>query len=82
MADTSKKKTIREEARERTLGFVLAALGFVAGLAWNDAIKALIDSLFPLGKDSLPARFIYAVAVTIVVVVITVYLVRWLQKEE
>jgi uncharacterized membrane protein YidH (DUF202 family) len=82
MAESPKKKTLREEARERTLGFVLAALGFVAGLAWNDAIKAFIEQVFPIGQNTLTAKFIYAILVTVVVVIVTVYLVRWVQKEE
>ena len=75
-------KTLRAEVRERTLGFITAGLGLVAGLAWNDAIKALIDYLFPLDKNGLLAKFIYAIIITLVVVFLSVYLVRWLKKEE
>ena len=53
------------------LGYILAAFGFVAGLAWNDAIKALIDFAFPLGTDSIVAKFLYAAAVTILVIIAT-----------
>lgn len=67
--------------RERTLGFITGGLGLVAGLAWNDAIKALIDYLFPLDKNGIAAKFIYAVLISVIVVVLSVYLVRWLKRE-
>ncbi len=75
-------KALRKEVRERTLGFVTGGLGLVAGLAWNDAIKALIEYLFPLGKDSIPAKFIYAILVSVVVVALSVYLVRLLKTDD
>jgi len=46
----------------------------VAGLAWNEAIKALIEYLYPLDKNSLLAKFVYAALITIIVVVFTTYL--------
>ena len=70
------------EVREQTLGFITAGLGLVAGLAWNDAIKALIEYLFPLEKNGIPAKFLYAIVITLVVVFLSVYLVRWLNREE
>ncbi len=62
---------LRKEIRRQSFGYILAAFGFVAGLAWNDAIKALIDFVFPLGTQGLLAKFIYAVAVTILVIIAT-----------
>ncbi len=44
---SDKKTLLRGEFKKRVAGYILAGLGLVAGLAWNDAIKALIDSLFP-----------------------------------
>lgn len=71
-----KEKNLAAAVRERTLGFVTGALGLVAGLAWNEAIKALIEVAFPLGKDTLLAKFVYAIIVTIVVVVASIYLAK------
>lgn len=72
----------KKEIRARTIGYMVAAFGLVAGLAWNEAIKALIDSLFPLSKDSLPAKFIYAIIITIVVVIVSIYLVKFSEKSD
>ena len=76
------KNTLRQEFRKRIIGYIVAAFGLIAGLAWNEAIKALIEYLFPMDKNSLTAKFSYAVLITIVVVVVTVYLSRIFIGEE
>ena len=75
-------KNIKEQIREQTAGYVTAALGLVAGLAWNDAIKALIEDLFPFAKTGILAKFIYAVIITAVVVIVGNYLLKPSAKEE
>lgn len=67
---------LRQEVRERTVGYITAALGLVAGLAWNEAVKALIEYLFPLSQNTLLAKFLYAGIITVIVVVLSVYLSR------
>lgn len=65
------KKPLRQEVREQTAGYILAGLGFVAGLAWNEAIKSLIEEFFPLSQDTLVAKLIYALFATVLVVAAT-----------
>ena len=60
---------------ETIRGLITTAFAFVAGLAWNDAIQKLIESVIGAG-DALPTLFIYAIIVTIVAVVVTVLLAR------
>lgn len=55
----------------KSIGFLLAGFGLVAGLAWNDAIQALFKELFPLDKNSLIAKFLYAFIITVVVVIVS-----------
>lgn len=73
---------INKELRSRTFGYISAALGLVAGLAWNEAITELINTLFPLSKDTVAVKFVYAIAVTIVVVVLIKYLDRLINRED
>ncbi len=63
---------LRAEIRERTLGYMLAAFGLVAGLAWNDAIQTLIAYLYPGPENTLSAKFLYALIISVVVVSISV----------
>ena len=52
-----------------------AALGLVAALAWNDAIKETIRQLLG-GDDSLASKYMYAIFATIIAVVVVVILAR------
>jgi len=73
---------VRNEVKKRTVGYIATALGLVAGLAWNDAIKSLIEYYFPLSGQSVWAKVIYAALLTIIIVLISVYLTRLFIKEE
>lgn len=73
-------KTITREVRGKTLAYITAGFGFVAGLAWNEAIKGLIEYLFPLAQDTLFVKFVYAALVTIAVAALGVYLGRIVSK--
>ncbi len=66
--------SLKQKVRTQTTTYILAGLGLVAGLAWNEAIKELIDWLFPLDRGSIGAKFIYAIIITLVVVMIGTYL--------
>jgi len=52
-----------------------AALGLVAALAWNDAIKETIKRLLG-GDDSLASKYTYAVLATVIAVVVVLVLAR------
>ncbi len=67
---------LEREIREKTLGYILTSFGLVAGLAWNEAIKAFIERFFSDSSGGLLAKFLYAIVVTIVVVLISLYLTR------
>jgi len=73
---------IRREVREKTVSYIVASLGLVAGLAWNEAIKALIEYMFPISKNTLFAKFAYASIVTLIVVVLTINVAKLLNTGE
>lgn len=52
-----------------------AALGLVAALAWNDAIKETIKQLLG-GDESLTSKYIYAIFATILAVIVVLTLAR------
>jgi len=56
-----------------------AAFGMVAALAWNQAIKALIDEFFDTGNTVVPL-IIYAIVVTVVAVICILLIARTLGK--
>ncbi|HKG68859.1 MAG TPA: DUF5654 family protein [Segetibacter sp.] len=52
-----------------------AALGLVAALAWNDAIKETIKQLLG-GDESLSSKYIYAIFATVLAVIVVLILAR------
>jgi len=65
------------EVREKTATYIMGGLGVVVGLAWNEAIKGLIEYFLPFaGAGTLIAKFVYAILLTIIIVIATTYLFR------
>ena len=64
---------------ETILGLITTAFAFVAGLAWNNAIQALIEHFIGAG-DALISLFIYAIVVTVIAVVVTVLIARFASR--
>ena len=73
---------LRREVKKRTVTYVAAALGLVVGLAWNEAIKSVIEYLFPLGQNTMAAKIIYAAVMTAVLVFATAYVLKEQKNEE
>lgn len=76
----ARSAAVANEVREKMVTYITAALGLVVGLAWNEAIKAAIEAYFPLSDDSVTAKFIYALAMTVLLVVMTGVLVKLAKK--
>ena len=52
---------------KRTYELLTSAFALVAALAWNDAVQSTFNILFKSSK-TLPAKFLYALLVTVLVV--------------
>ncbi|MFA6909105.1 MAG: DUF5654 family protein [Patescibacteria group bacterium] len=75
------KVTLRKELRRQFMGYIITALSLVAGLAWNDAIKAFIEHIFPIDKNGILLKFVYAIVITIAVVAVGMMLSRVKDKK-
>ncbi|MFH1631565.1 MAG: DUF5654 family protein [bacterium] len=73
---------VKKTVRTKVSTYILAGLGFVAGLAWNDAIKEMINVMFPGDGEGLVAKFVYALAVTLFVVIATMVVAKLFKAEE
>jgi hypothetical protein len=80
--EIKKSAALRNEVREKTAGYILTALGLVAGLAWNDAISSAIKVFFPLDTNGILVKFIYAIIMTIAIVMISKSLLKVLGPKE
>jgi hypothetical protein len=72
-------KEIKREFRQTVLTWILGGFGVVAALAWNEAIKSLFDTLLPK-SSALIGKFIYAIVVTIIAVLISYQLKKFSEK--
>lgn len=69
------KKNVKQETVKSITGLMTAAFGLVAALAWNTAIQKLFSIIFGTA-GGLYAMVFYAVIVTVIAVIVTIYLGR------
>jgi uncharacterized membrane protein len=77
-----KRHELRREIRSRTVGYIVGAFGLVAGLAWNDAVKSAIEHFYKVDGSGVGVRFLYAIAITIMVVIVSYYVNKWMMPKE
>lgn len=77
---TVAQRSLRVEILEKMGTLVTTGFGLVAALAWNDLIKKIFERVFPKPEDNLLALLGYAVAVTVLIVVVTYQLGRLLER--
>lgn len=69
---TKKEKDIKIEFIGKITTLLTAGFGLVAALAWNDAIQSFFK-LIPVKNTEVGAKFIYAILVTIIIVLVVYY---------
>ena len=72
------KNRVERDLRKITAGYIIAAFGFVAGLAWRDLSIALVEYLFPMSKDTILAKFIYAIMISVALAFASIYVLRFI----
>jgi uncharacterized membrane protein YidH (DUF202 family) len=70
---------MKKELVEKIEVLVTGAFGLVAALAWNEAIQNIFKHIFGQAS-SIPAMLSYAIVVTIIAVIATVWINRVAQK--
>ena len=70
---------MKSEILDKLAALITAAFGLVAALAWNGAIRAIFEEVFG-SADNIPAMLIYAVIVTIIAVLVTIWVARAMKK--
>ncbi|MDQ3018543.1 MAG: DUF5654 family protein [bacterium] len=72
------KEKIKETKRQvllQSATLVNSAFALVAALAWNEAIKAVIDQFVPQAS-AIFSKFLYAFVLTLIVVIISMRLTK------
>jgi hypothetical protein len=73
------KMAVKVDVIEKLAALMTAAFGLVAALAWNGAILAIFKELFGTA-ESIPALLVYAVLITIIAVVVTIWIAKAAEK--
>jgi len=68
------KSKLYYELQEKVITLMLGGFSFVAALAWNEAVKSLFDTFLP--KNTLVAKFLYAIFVTVIIVILSKYFLK------
>ena len=66
---------MKTEILDKIAALMTAALGLVAALAWNGAIRAIFEAAFG-SADDITAMLVYAVVVTIIAVLAIIWIAR------
>jgi len=66
---------VSKEVIEKIADLMTAAFGLIAALAWNSAIQALVGQFVQPGSGPI-ALIIYAIIITVVAVLVTVWIAR------
>ena len=72
---------MKKEIIEKISSLIIAAFGLVAALAWNGAILAIFEEIFGTAEGMMP-MLVYAVVVTIIAVLATVWVAKIAGKRE
>lgn len=72
---------IGKKVIEKMAALITAAFGLVAALAWNDTIKSIFTQVFGSADQMIPL-LIYAVSVTIIAVIATIWIGKIAEGKE
>jgi uncharacterized membrane protein required for colicin V production len=76
------KPPIYHEFREKMTSLMIGGFSFVAALAWNEAVKTLLEQFFPEDRNTIIGKFLYAILITILVVILSKYFLAEGKREE
>lgn len=70
---------MKKEVIEKIAALITVAFGLVAALAWNDAIQGVFKYFFG-EQSSIIAMTFYAIIVTVIAIIATIWIGRVAQK--
>lgn len=72
---------MKKEVIEKISALIITAFGLVATLAWNGAIQAIFKEVFGTA-EGVWSMLVYAVVVTTIAVIVTVWIARIVGRKE
>ncbi|OGE82160.1 MAG: hypothetical protein A3B10_02405 [Candidatus Doudnabacteria bacterium RIFCSPLOWO2_01_FULL_44_21] len=72
---------LHTDVLEKSITLVIAGLGLIAALAWDEALKHLFETIFG-GKGTLLEEISYAIVITLIAAFISVQLGKIFSKRK
>lgn len=72
---------MQKQVIEKIATLLTAAFGLVAALAWNTAIQQIFKNIFG-DQSSIPAMLSYAIIVTAIAVIVTIWIGRVAERSK
>lgn len=66
--------SIVSETKQQTNMYIRSGIIVMGALAWNDLIGEILERVYPRDSKELIAKFIYAIALTIIIVTLLRYI--------
>ncbi len=73
-------KEFKKQVVEKVSTLIISAFGLVAALAWNTTIQTAVTHFLGTSGSELEGLVVYAVVVTIIAVLATIYISRVSEK--
>ena len=77
-----KPKKVSREVLDSMVTLLLGGFGFVAALAWNDAVQSLFNEFLPAKSAGILMKFFYAALITLIITLISLRLSRYAKREK
>ena len=72
--------SLKVDILDKIAALITAAFGLVAALAWNSAIQTIFATYFPPDTNGVIGPLVYAIFVTIIAVIMTIWIARVFAK--
>ena len=73
-------KVFKREFLDKSNYLLATSLGLVAALAWNEAVQSIFRTYYGNNGDTLNAKIVYAVVVTVIAVLVTLWISKVASK--
>lgn len=74
-------KRIHTDFIQKIILLVIASLGFISALAWDQALKAIFAQIFG-GIESIGEKLLYSVLITVAAALVSIVLAKLILKKE
>ncbi len=73
---------MKNKILSQMLTMLTASIAFVSALAWNEAVLSVFNKFYYFKENGILARFIYAIVITTIAVIMSSFLFKLLDESK